>query len=173
MAKRGARKQKVKPQIALAPTQEQMLQSEYAETVSPEGKRFVRVAPIDSLRKRGTITEEQHKALSRFRDLWIACERPSPKSCLDMSPKGNGNGGPLPRKLAMQSELQELECCLDGLAHITRKVAGEDWSLSQWAIHISGCKGSGEPVCLPKTNALNNAIVDIRFAANRLIARLA
>lgn len=172
IAKRKAAKRRADRSESLGPTPEQLAQAEYAETVSPDGKRFVRIPPIETLRKRKIITEDQHKALDRFRTIWVSLERSELRSCLDDSPKGGGNG-PLPGRLRAQSDLNAMECALEGLAPIVRKVAGEDWSLSKWAIHTAGCKGSGEPVCLPKTNAMSNAIVDIKFAANMLIDHLA
>ena len=136
------------------------------------GVAYRRVPAIDTLKKRGILTDEDHKALARFRDLWIACERSEMRSCLDDRPKGGGNG-PAPALLRAQSDLNRLECALGALAPIARAVAGNDVSLAQWAISQSGCKGDGIPVCLPKTKALADATMDIKFAAARLKGELA
>lgn len=166
-AKRRDDRRKQRAANDVGPTNEAMKHSEFERA----GIAYRRVPAIDTLRKREVITIREHVALSHYRDAFIACEKSETRSCLDDSPKGNG-AGPTPAAVRAALKLGRLEDALGSLAPIARFVAGRDNSLSQWAIAQSGCKAGESAVCLPKSHALAQARIDIKFAASRLIGKM-
>lgn len=166
-AKRREDRRKQRTPVEYGPTTEAMQHGDFERA----GIAFRRIPAIDTLKNREVITIREHVALAHYRDAFIACERSLTRSCLDNSPKGNG-GGPAPSAVRAALKLSRLEEALGSLVPITRFVAGEDNSLSQWAIKQGGCKGMGNPVCLPKSRELDYARQDLKFAASRIIAKM-
>lgn len=171
MGKGGSKRKAARKRIAevqgAVPTNEAMRHGDFERA----GIAYRRIPAIDTLRNREVITIREHVALAHYREAFIACEKSSTRSCLDNSPKGSG-AGPSPSALRSALKLARLEGALGALTPITRYIAGEDNSLSQWAIKQGGCKGSGHPVCLPKSKELELARIDLKFAASRLIGEM-
>lgn len=170
MAKaRGKRAARRKPRevVEMGPTPEAMRHAGFERA----GIAYRRVPAIDTLKAREVITIREHVALTHYREAFIACERSPTRSCLDNSPKGSG-AGPTPTAVRAELKLSRLEAALGSLAPITRFIAGEDNSLSQWAIKRGGCKAGNSAVCLPKSKELELARIDIKFAAMRLIGEM-
>jgi len=136
--------------------------------------RIVRTPVIDTLLARKRITKAEHQALAFYRDQATIADRSLYKSCLDMSPKGSGNG-PTPKVLSAQIETQAMDAALKGLASFVRAIAVDDVTLTDWldskgkARLICRNKG-GVRRCTPEADGavMESALNDLRMAAKRL-----
>jgi hypothetical protein len=170
-AKRKHR-EKVQPVSENAPTPERQAISPFLRA----GMAYRAIPPIDVMASgpKPTLSQRQHKALSHYRELVIACERSPIKDSCDMTPRAGGGDGPSNSLLRSQSQLRWLEQELGQLQPIALFVAGQDNSLAQWAIITHGARAvpdgrSPEPT---RTGALLS-LADIRMAGERLAAAIA
>lgn len=150
-----------------APTPEQQRIASFVRA----GMAYRKIPPIDIMAADGKLTERQHKALGRYRDLFIACERSEIRDSCDMTPRGGGDG-PGASLLRARSDLAYLDRELGQLAPIARWVAGQDNSLSQWAIHHYGAKPREGRAPDATERGMKLALVDLRMAGEWLAAAL-
>ncbi len=137
---------------------------------------YRRTPAIDSLRdaKDGSgkpkLSARQYAALAHYRDRYIACERSPIKDSCDQDMRGgNGDGFPFHRTAAsidLQFLEERLGRCHPRLIAIARYVAGQDHSLTQWAVHRHGPREG--TINEAKTVALKYALIDIRMAGDCL-----
>lgn len=173
MAK-GRKKAKPAPLSYAEPTPEQFA----AGTFERAGLKYIRVPVIITLANTGKISQRQFNGLSRYRDVAIAADRSEIRCPMDFSVRGDGGG--LPHYgVRMNIELGYLERELGSLADIARAVAVNDMTPSQWAIHKAGSvmrvREVGRRVLTlfePRREAYKIALVDIRFAGERLAAAI-
>ena len=151
-----------------APTPEQQARASYIRA----GMAYRRIPPIDIMASEGRLSERQHKALARYRDLFIACERSEIRDSCDMTPRGGGDG-PGAAYLRARSDLHWLERELGQLRGIAQFVAGQDNSLSQWAIHHYGGKAREGRAPDATERGLKLSLLELRMAGERLAAAIA
>lgn len=151
-----------------APTPEQQARAAFVRA----GMAYRRIPPIDIMAADGKLSERQHKALARYRDLFIACERSEIRDSCDMTPRGGGDG-PGAAYLRARSDLRWLESELGGLRDIAQFVAGQDNSLSQWAMHHYGVKVREGRAPDATERGLKLSLLDLRMAGERLAAAIA
>jgi hypothetical protein len=139
-----------------------------------EKARIVRTPVIKTLHARGRITKAEYQALAFYRDQATLAERGLYKSCLDISPKGNGSG-PSPITVSAAAETKRMEALLQSLLPFVRAVAVDDVTLSAWL----DSKGKAKLVCRnkggirrctpePSPAVMELALNDLRMAARRL-----
>lgn len=177
-------KAKKKPKIAetLAPTPEQI--GAFVETwQTADGNRaqaYRRIPVIDTLSQTGKLTPRQFNGLARYRDVAIAEERSPMRDSLDKALHGRSQGLGIPASaLRTAIELGRLERELGALRDIARAVAVDDTTPSQWAMQQSGSversRANGPKVVTwfePRRAALKLAMLEVRFAGDRLAAAI-
>lgn len=137
---------------------------------------YRRVPPIETLAKTndGTgkpkLSPRQYAALAHYRDRYIACERSPIKDSCDQDIRGGGGDGFPFHRTAASIDLQYLEAklgqCHPRLVEIARYVAGQDYSLTQWAVARHGPRDG--TINEAKTSAMKYALLDIRRAGDCL-----
>lgn len=177
MARRGGAKRKKvsREPVACEPTGEAFQHCEFDRA----GIAYRRKPVIDSLKERDVLSVRQWTALGRFRDLFDATERSPTRDSCDFSVRGGGDG-PTISMMRAREQRYYLERELGSLLPISEAVAGNDITLSQWAIKQSGSNErrviiDGRLIATyfeAKRSALKIATMDIRMAGERLAAAL-
>ena len=185
MRTRKAKRKPVETFGEHAPTPEQRAKGEFVQggnlaTSANEraGLAYRRMPVIKTLLTTGKINQRQFDGLNRYADIAGLAERSELRSCIDFSPKGNGDG--LPHfGVRMNIELGRLERALGALQPIAHAVAINQLTLAQWAMQQAGSvalnKSMGAKVItwfVPRRKAADIALVDIRFAGDRLAAEI-
>lgn len=166
-----------KPLSDYAPTAEAFQHGDFERA----GIAYRRRPVIDVLKDREVLTMRQWIALGRYRDLFDQTERSPQRDSCDVGIRGGETDGPSMALLRAKSERYALERELGSLRPIAEAIAGNDMTLSQWAIRQAGTKErklfvGGKLVATyyeAKTHSLKVATVDIRMAGERLAAALA
>lgn len=176
MAKR--KKKKLEAIDLMGPTDEQQEHFSYERATLA----YRRVPVIVTLASKGTLTQRQFDALSRYRDIGLKCEQ---SSIMDSCQRllhiaGGGKDGMSPATLRAYQELGWLEQELGQLVDIARAICIDDVSLSQWAMNKAGSvmrerEGVGRKIIRwfePRAKALKDATMEIRMAGERLAAAI-
>ncbi len=169
------RKAKRKPQTEYAePTSEQLANGDYHR----ELMTYRRTPVIRTLLATGKISQRQFNGLARYADIANLADRSELRSCIDFSVRGNGDGFD-PFGIRTNIELGRLERVLGALRPIAHAVAVRDVTLAQWAIQRAGSvmrdRTVGAKIVTwfePRRSAAKIALVDIRFAGERLAAEI-
>lgn len=156
------------------PTDEQMRQGNFASA----GMAYRRTPMIDTLFDAGKISESEHRRLTHYRDQEAVAEQSLTKSCLDVRVRGGIGNMPISALvLSAQLEVGRIERDLGSLRGITRSIAIDDWSLSQWCCARYGSREKydkhGRFVAIVPINERSNmrtALLELRFAAGRIVA---
>ncbi len=168
-------KRKRKPVAEYAePTPEQLARGDFHR----ELVTYRRTPTIKTLLAEHKLTQRQFNGLARYADIANLADRSELRSCIDFSPKGNGDG--LPHfGVRMNIELGRLERALGALQPIAHAVAVRDVTLAQWAIQRAGSvmrdKTLGQKIITwfePRRKAAKIAWMDIRMAGERLAAEI-
>lgn len=180
MGKATARKstpKKQKPELTevVGPTKEAKALGAYVRA----GMAHRRIPNIDILREANRITDEQHRALSYYRDQCQIADRTLTKSCIDFSPKGDGHG-PSAAIISASIEQGRMNRALGVLQSITYAIAVDDMSLSQWCVSRYGSKEEcyerkGKVVCqiVPlRKKDIEIAGLELKHAAARLLGEI-
>ncbi|MEG8222438.1 hypothetical protein OSJ57_17685 [Sphingomonas sp. HH69] len=173
--RKKARRAKVELVEVVSPTKEAQALGTYVRA----GMAFRRVPIIDQLLDQDRITDEQHRALTYYRDQCGIAARSPTRSCIDFSPKGAGHG-PSAAMISAAIEEGRLNRALGALQSITYAVAVDDMSLTQWCIQRYGSRMEGRAKngatmwsVVPKgKNDVQGALVDLKFAAGRILAEI-
>lgn len=150
------------------------------EALRDKGERMAKVRrlvpPIDTLLANGRITEEEHRALTYYRDQADMANRSPLKDSLNKSVSG-GDGEHL--SAAVTSAMlatSRIERDMGQLSDIARAVAVEDLSLNQWCIRKHGGRerydGKGRFICMVPIREVANvkiAMMELRMAAHRIV----
>lgn len=171
MAK-AKKKKKAPTDIRVAPTPQAMAKGEFHSA----GMAYKRVPVIDTMLTRGQITDREHAALRHYRDQACLAERTGVKSCLDNGPRGSDRG-PSAAIISAMLETSRIERELGSLLGITRAVAVNDTSLSEWCVGRFGGRerydGKGNFVAVVPINEkkhMEMARMELRMAARRIVA---
>ena len=173
---RNGRKRKAKAVVDAydGPTPEQVANGEFHR----ELVTYRRTPVIRTMLASGKISQRQFNGLSRYADIANLADRSELRSCIDFSVRGNGDGFD-PFGIRTNIELGRLERALGALQPIAHAVAVRDVTLAQWAMHRAGSvmreRTQGMKVITwfePRRTAAKIALVDIRFAGDRLAAEI-
>lgn len=177
MAKRKAKKL---PLDIIGPTPEQAQHYDYERAALA----YRRIATIDTLLSRGTLSQRQYDGLRRYRDVGVKCDRSeimdSTARLLHVAGTSNDDGPSASYVRALQ-DLGWLERELGQLVDIARAIAIEDRTLSEWAMREGGSvmrsetnDKTGKVVIWfePRKKMLKIAQMDIRMAGERLAAAI-
>lgn len=156
----------------VGPVDEQRVHCEFVR----DQERHRRVPVIETMHKRGQLTDREYRCLAFYRDQAAMAERSPVKSCLD---QGVGGGGDIPVSAAITSAIlatARMERDMGQLYPIARAVAVDDRSLSQWCVDKHGGRerydGKGKFVAivpLRETVVMKIAIMELRMAAHRIV----
>ncbi len=167
------------------PTPEQFAQGHFEQggnlaTSATEraGLAYRRVPVIATLLTTGKLTQRQYDGLHRYAHIANLADRSELRSCIDFSPKGNGDG--LPHfGVRMNIELGRLERALGVLQPLAHAVAVRDVTLAQWAMQRAGSvmrdKSIGARIITwfePRRSAAKIAMAEIRMAGEWLAAEI-
>jgi len=170
----GKAKRKKKTPTAVdrtLPTPEQLASGDFVSAGMP----MRRVPMIETMHKRGQLTEEEYRSLGYYRDQASIADRSGVKSCLDRE-IGSGGAGPGAAVISALIETGRIERDLGSLWKIARAVAVDDLSLTQWCIDQRGSRerynGDGEFIALVpigEVKAMRLALQDLKAAAGRIV----
>lgn len=145
------------------------------------GMAYRKIAVIDQLLNDSMITAKHHAALWYYRQQAHQAQddagEHSPSSPERMMSSGTGGAvtGTIPKGLldtSAQREVYRIESDLGGLLEVTRAIAVDDLTLTQWAIETSGGRekrqGNGIVIVPRSRKAVQFALLDIKFAAGRI-----
>lgn len=184
MAKRGTKK-KVKRTNGdgrISPTPEVMATGDFVSA----GMAYKRTPVIETMLKRGQLTERQYAALGYYRDQASQAEDDAkrmsvmaPEKAMGGGGKGHPIGGYIPVDYCDSPatlETARIERDLGILAPIANAIAVQDMSLSQWCIDQYGGRerynGKGEFVAMVpnfEKRAMETAMLELKFAAGRIV----
>lgn len=150
------------------------------EALRDKGERMAKVRrlvpPIDTLLTNGKITEDEHRALTYYRDQADMANRSPLKDSLDKSVSGGDGQGLSAAVTSAILATARIERDMGQLSDIARAVAVEDMSLNQWCIRKHGGRerydGKGRFVCMVPVREIENmkiALIELRFAAHRIV----
>ena len=170
----GKAKRKKKTPTAVdrtLPTPEQLASGDFVSAGMP----MRRVPMIETMHKRGQLTEEEYRSLGYYRDQASIADRSGVKSCLDRE-IGSGGAGPGAAVISALIETGRIERDLGSLWKIARAVAVDDLSLTQWCIGIYGGRerynGHGEFIAMvpvDEKNVIGLALLELKMAAGRIV----
>lgn len=165
-----------------APTAELMATGEFVSA----GMAYSRTPVIDSMLKRGMLSEREHIALGYYRDQASQAEDDAKRMSV-MAPEkamgGGGGGYPVGGYIPADYcdspstlETARIERDLGILQPIARAIAVDDMSLSQWCIRQHGGRerynGKGQFVAIVpnmERAAMKMALQDLKMAAHRIV----
>lgn len=173
MARKAKAKRKPVAEYA-EPTPEQIAGGDFHRELMV----YRRTPVIGTLLATGKISQRQFNGLNRYADIANLADRSELRSCIDFSVQGNGDGFD-PFGVRTNIELGRLERALGALQPIAHAIAVRNTTLAQWAIQRAGSvmrdKSIGAKIITwfePRRKAANLALVDIRFAGERLAAEI-
>ena len=136
-------------------------------------RRFV--PAIDTLRKAGKLTDDEHAALGFYRNQVDTSERSPIKDSLNKD-RGGGEQWMSAAVVSALLAVARIERDLGSLRDIARAVAVDDLSLSEWCVQRHGgrerydCKGKFVAVVpVGEARCLAEALQDLRMAAHRIV----
>lgn len=152
------------------------------EALRAKGERMAKVRrlvpPIDTLLANGKITEEEHRALTYYRDQADMANRSPLKDSLNKTVTGADGQGLSAAVTSAILETGRLERDMGQLSGIARAVAVDDLSIAQWCIRKHGGRerhdGKGKFVCVVPVREVENvkiALMEVRMAAHRIYRR--
>lgn len=179
------RKKKARKMVGdgrIAPTGEQLATGDFVSA----GMAFCRTPVIDTMLKRGQISEREYLALGYYRDQASQAEDDAkrmsvmaPEKAMGGGGKGHPVGGYIPADYCDSPatlETARIERDLGILAPIANAIAVQDTSLSQWCIDQYGGRerydGKGRFVAMVpnfEKRALATALLELKFAAARIV----
>lgn len=143
------------------------------DTISAGVARRI-VPPIDTLYKRGKLTDAQFAALAYYRDQANLANRSPVKDSCDFS-IGGGDGGPGVAITSAMLETSKMEHKLGSLCGIAQAVARDDWTLTRWCIEQHGGRerydSKGRFVAMVprrEKEVMRDALRDLRKAAGKI-----
>lgn len=113
--------------------------AQHGDTVSA-GMAVKFTPAIDTLLARKDITQGEYDALKYYREQAGLAERSPLKSNLDRSVSGSEGNGPSLAITSAKIETSRLDRILGSLAAITKAVAVDDMSLTQWTCEQYGSR---------------------------------
>lgn len=162
----------------IEPTPEQRKRNAFRSV----GMAHEKIPVIEQLLNAGKITSKHYDALLHYRNQAHQAQddtaEHSPSSPDKMMTTGSGGAvtGTIPKNLLdtpAKIETARIERELGNLLYVTRAIAVDDVTLSQWAIQTSGGREKlqgGGVVIVPKSRkAVQFALLDIKFASGRIL----
>jgi hypothetical protein len=179
-----ARPQRAAPSVTLeqdaTPQRLAMGAVSVVEALRATGERMAKVRrlvpPIDTLLANGKITEDEHRALTYYRDQADMANRSPIKDSLNRTvsaAEGQGLSAALTSAIFATARIERE---MGQLSEIARAVAVDDLSIAQWCILKHGGRerydGNGRFVCivpLREVKSVKIAILELRMAAHRIV----
>jgi hypothetical protein len=143
------------------------------------GKATQIVPPIDTMRKQGRLTGEEHAALSRYAELKAQSHRsPVMDSITRLGHiSGNNGDGPSLRQLCAVDTVDYMERDLGSLRHIVNAIADESITLTEWLsrqgrTRIKCETKRGTKVCKVYADKrwLDTALMELKMGARRIMS---
>ena len=149
------------------------------EALRSKGERMAKVRrlvpPIDTLLANDKITEDEHRALTYYRDQADMANLSPLKDSLNKSVSGGGGQGLSAAVTSAILATARIERDMGQLSDIARAVAVDDLSLNQWCIRKHGGRerydSKGRFVCIVPVREVKNvkiATMELRMAAHRI-----
>ncbi len=171
-----------KPEVAgIDATPERLAKSEHViiEAQRVNGERMAKARrcrpPIDVLREVGSITEDEHIALSYYGDQCRMARRSPIKDSLNQE-RGSGEHGMSAAVVSAILAEARIDRDLGSLRDIAHAVAVDEVSLSQWCITKYGGRerrnGAGKFIAMVpvgEVKAMKLALLELRHAAGRIV----
>jgi hypothetical protein len=150
------------------------------EALRAKGERMAKVRrlvpPIDTLLTNGKLTEDEHRALTYYRDQADMANRSPLKDSLNKTVGGGEGQGLSAAIVSAMIATARIEREMGQLADIARAVAVDDLSIAQWCIRKYGGRerydGNGRFVCFVPVREVQNvklALLELRLAAHRIV----
>lgn len=134
------------------------------------------VPPIDRLLSIGKLTEDEHRALTYYRDQADTANKSPIKDSLNKTVSGGGEHGLSAAVVSAMLATARMERDMGQLSDIARAVAVDDMTISQWCIRKHGSRerydGKGRFVCyvpLREVEVTKIAVMELRMAAHRIV----
>lgn len=174
---------RVEPEM-IPPTEAQQARALYVVEPSPDEqgrfdlrkKRCRRVPVIDTMLARGELTETEHKRLAHYRDQASLADRSLTRSCLAQHAGGGTGMGPSAAVVSAIVTTARIERDLGSLADITRAVAVDDMSLTEWCVAQHGGRerydGKGRFIAIVpvgERDCVGIARMDLKYAAGKIV----
>uniref|UniRef100_UPI0035CC1ADB hypothetical protein n=1 Tax=uncultured Sphingomonas sp. TaxID=158754 RepID=UPI0035CC1ADB len=170
----------VKLEQDATPERLRMVGAGIVEALRSKGERMAKVRrlvpPIDTLLAAGKLTEDEHRALTYYRDQADTANKSPIRDSLNKTVSGGGEQGLSAAVVSAVLATSRIERDMGQLSDIARAVAVEDVTIAQWCIRKHGGRerydGKGRFVCvvpLREVEVTKIAVMELRMAAHRIV----
>jgi len=134
------------------------------------------IPPIDTLRDAGKLTDDQHRALTYYRDQADMANRSPIKDSLNKTVGGGSEFGLSAAVVSALLTVARIEKDMGSVRDIARAIAVDDMSLTAWCVKRHGGRerydGKGRFVAvvpIREEACMKQALLELRYAAGTIV----